>query len=120
MRLKDEETSKGLVTYNKNIILSIVSLAAKEISGVASLCPNFGGGFLKRIFSNNYCEGVRLSHTKDGLVIDVFINIYADFNVSDVAFRVQENIKSGITSMMNMHIHSINVQVMGVKFVDKK
>lgn len=117
---RKEETSKGIVTYNKNIILSIVNLAAKEISGVSSLCSNFGGSFFKKMFSNNYCEGVKLTHTKDGLMIDVYINIYADYNVSDVACRVQENIKSGITSMMNVPVHSINVRVMGVEFVDKK
>ena len=117
MAKKDEQMSKGLVTYNKNILLSIVNLAEKEISGVASLCSNFGGSFFKKMFSNNYCEGVKLTHTKDGLVIDVYINIFADYNVADVAFRVQENIKSGITSMMNIPIHSINVRVMGVQFV---
>jgi len=115
-----ESTGKGLVTYNKNILLSIISLAAKEISGVASLCSNFGSNVFKKIFSNNYCEGVKITHTKDGLIIDVYINIFSNYNVSDVAFRVQENIKSGITSMMNTPIHSINIRVMGVQFVAEK
>ncbi len=113
-----ERTGKGLVTYNKNILLSIISLAAKEISGVASLCSNFGSNFFKRIFSNNYSEGVRITHTKDGLVIDVYINIFSNYSVSDVAFRVQENIKSGVISMINSPIHSINVKVMGVQLAE--
>jgi len=115
-----ESTGKGFVTYNKNILLSIISLAAKEISGVASLCSNFSGNFFKKLFSNNYCEGVRITHTKDGLIIDVYVNIFANYSVSDVAFHVQENIKSGITSMMNTPIHSINVRVMGVQFIAEK
>ncbi len=110
-------TSKGLVTYNKNILLSVINLAAKEISGVASLCANFGASKLKKLFSNNYCEGVKLTHTKDGLMVDVYVNVYSNYSVADVAFRVQENIKSGILSMMNVPINSINVRVMGVAFV---
>lgn len=108
--------SKGIVTYNKNILLSIINLAAKEISGVASLCSNFSGSFLKKIFSNNYYEGVRVSHSKDGLIVDVYINVYANYSVTDVAFKVQENIKNSILSMVNVTIHSINVRVMNVEF----
>lgn len=55
MNLKTQDSSQdGLVTYNKNILLSIINLAAKEISGVASLCSNFGVNIFKKMFSNNY------------------------------------------------------------------
>lgn len=122
MAFNDADNSKGLVTYNKNILLSIINLAAKEISGVASLCSNFSGSAFKRLFSNNYYEGVKLTHTKEGLVIDVYLNVFSNYNVSDVAFRVQENIKSGIASMVNINVHQINIRVMGVEFniADKK
>lgn len=113
---------KGVVTYNKNILLSIINLAAKEITGVASLCSNFSGSFFKRIFSNNYYEGVKVTHTKDGIIVDVYINVYANYQVTDVAFKVQENIKNSILSMVDIQIHSINVRVMNVQFntADKK
>ncbi len=121
MNYKTQTTaSDGLVTYNKKILLSIINLAAKEISGVSSLCANFKGSFMKKMFSKNYYEGVEVVNTKDGLVVDVYLNIYSNYNVSDVAFRVQENVKSGIISMMNMPIRSINVRVMGVDFVAEK
>lgn len=123
----DEQTpevtnQKGVVTYNKNILLSIINLAAKEITGVASLCSNFSGSFFKRIFSNNYYEGVKVTHTKDGIIVDVYINVYANYQVTDVAFKVQENIKNSILSMVDIAIHSINVRVMNVQFnvADKK
>lgn len=110
----------GLVTYNKKILLSIINLAAKEISGVASLCSNFKGSLMKRMFSKNFYEGVQISKTKDGLVVDVYLKIYSTYNVADVAFRVQENVKSGIISMMNVPVSSINVRVMGVEFISEK
>ncbi len=115
-----EVVNKGVVTYNKNILLSIINLAAKEISGVASLCANFGGSVVKKLFSNNYYEGVKVSRTKNGLVIDVYLNIYSNYNVADVAFRVQENIKNSISSMINLNIQSVNVRVMGVEFISNE
>jgi len=115
--LENATESKGRVSYNKNILLSIINLAAKEISGVASLCRNFGGSWLGRKFSNNYCEGVRVSHTAEGLTVDIYVNVYANYKVSEVAARVQENVKSGINSMMDVGVTAINVRVMGVDFL---
>jgi len=116
-----QQGNNGRVSYNKNILLSIINLAAKEISGVASLCPNFGGAKIgKLINSSNYFEGVRLVHGKSGLKIDVYINVYSTYNVSDVACRVQENIKSGISSMTDVKVDEINVHVLGVEFNDNE
>ena len=112
-----EKNENGKVYCGKNIMLSIINLAAKEISGVASLCPNFGGSKLGRLLnSNNYFEGVKLLYHKDGLIVDVYINVYSNYNVADVACRVQENIKSGITSMTDIRPKEINIHVLGVEF----
>ena len=81
-------SGQGRVSYNKAILLSIINLSAKEIT-----------------------------NTKDGLAIDVYVNVYAQYNVSEIACRVQENIKNSIISMTGMPVKSINVHVLGVEFV---
>ena len=118
--LDNANTNGGKVSYNKNILLSIINLAAKEISGVASLCHNFGGSWLARKFSSNYCEGVRVSHTHTGLVVDIYMNMYSSYKVAEVAARVQENVKIGITSMMDINVSAINVHVMNVEFIPQQ
>ena len=69
-----------------------------------------------RIFSSNYYEGVKVTTTKDSLVIDVYLNVYSNYNVADVACRVQENIKNNIIAMTEMPVKAINVHVLGVAF----
>ena len=106
----------GKVMYNKNIMLSIINLSAKEISGVSGLYSKFGSR-IKRLFSSNYFEGVKVTFSKNNTVdVDVYIKVYFGYSVNDVAYRVQENIKSGISSMMDIKIGSINVHVIGVDF----
>lgn len=116
-QIKDviNKNNKGKVSCNRNILLSIVNLASKEIAGVSSLCENFGSG-IKKLFSNNYTDGVKITYTDDGIVVDVFLNIWFGYSVSDVAYRVQENIKNGISAMMEVKVNSINVHVLGVDF----
>lgn len=118
-KLNDEmyvnKTNKGKVTCNKNILLSIINLATKEIAGVSSLCDNFGSG-LKKLFSTNYANGVKIEYGKNGVIVDVYINVYAGYSVPDIAYKVQENIKNGISSMLDVNIDTINVHVQGVDF----
>lgn len=109
------KNNKGKVSCNRDILLSIVSLATKEITGVSCLCANFGNG-LKKAFSNNYTQGVKITELADSILIDIYINVLFGYSVSDVAFRVQENVKNGLSAMVDIKIDSINVHVLGVDF----
>ena len=108
--------TKGNVTFNKNIILSVVNLATKEISGVSSLVANFGSA-LKRWFGNNYYEGV---NNNGKLSVDVYVNVYYGYNVSEIAYKVQENIKNSLASMIDVEIDKVNVHVLGVDFIKEE
>ena len=111
-----QKSENGKVYCGKNIMLSIINLAAKEISGVASLSSNFGSKF-KRLFSSNYFEGVKVSYNQSkNLIVDIYLNIFFGYSVTDVAYRVQENVQSGISNMISAKIDSINVHVLGVDF----
>ena len=107
--------AKGRVTYNRNIVLSVINLATKEIAGVSSLVSNFGSA-LSRWFSHNYYEGVKISYGEDTMNVDIYINVYYGYNISEIAYRVQENIKNSIASMIDIKIDKINVHVLGVDF----
>ncbi len=111
-----DDSNNGKVYCNKNIMLSIINLAAKEISGVSSLVAKFGSRIKRWLSPSNYFEGVKVTTNKDGINIDVYINVFFGYSVSDVAYRVQENIKNGIASMLESKINTINVHVMGVDF----
>jgi uncharacterized alkaline shock family protein YloU len=108
-------SNKGKVICNKNILLSIINLAAKEISEVSRLNESFASQ-VSKLFSNNLYEGVKIAYTKDGIVINVYLNVYYGVKVSDVVYKVQESIKNGISSMIDIKLSSINVHVVGVDF----
>lgn len=110
------ESRGGKVSCNKNILLSIINLAAKEISGVSKLCSNFGSKLKKLFKASNYFEGVKVSYGKDSIMVDIYLNVFFGYSVADVAYRVQENIKNGISSMMDINVNGINVHVLGVDF----
>ena len=107
----------GKVSCNKNILLSIVTLAAKEVSGVAGLVENFNSGITAWL-DRNYNGGVKVTYSNNNtkIAIDVYITIQYGYKVNDVSSRVQENIKSSVNSMLNIDVESVNVHIIGVDF----
>jgi len=116
-KLKTTVNEEGNVSYKRNVVLSIVNLAAQEINGVASLSST-AVSKIKRLFNKNYHRGVIIEFVDNAVYVDVFVNVLFGFSVRDVAFRVQENIKSSIESMTDFKVEAINVNVTGVVFTD--
>ena len=103
--MKSKNTTKflGDINYGAKVVESIIALATLEIRGVESF------------------QGRKISIERNGdiLNIDVFIDVLISVKCSDVAFRVQENIKRSIESMTDFKTGTINVNILGVKFDEK-
>ena len=48
------------------------------------------------------------------LTVDVYINAYVGESVPDLAYRVQENIKNNLSSMVDIKTTKVNIHVMDV------
>ena len=95
---------------NKNMMLSIVTLATKEIAGVANIAsPALQN--VKKMFSQNVGDGVSIKFTQLGLIVDVFIVVEIGYSANDVVYRVQRNIKNSISTMIELPIKAINVHI---------
>lgn len=90
----------GNIKYGKNVIISIISLAAQEITGVVSL----------------HSKGVKIEFDETHITVDVFLKILYGHSASDVAFRVQENIKRNVESMSGYKVRKINVNILEIAF----
>lgn len=102
---------KGKTLYNAGIVKGIVALAVSEVGGVAIDS--------KRKEEKRCYDGIRLDFNKNGIDVDVNINVYYGFNVPDVAFNIQQNIKHCVESMSEYKIHSCDVHVLSVIFDNK-
>ena len=95
---------------NKNMMLSIVTLATKEIAGVVDVAqPPLQR--LKKVFSQNIGDGVSIKFTQLGLIIDVYIVVEIGYSANDVVYRVQQNIKNSVSTMVEMPIKAINIHI---------
>ncbi len=102
MRHDPTSTQKGKITYNSNIVSSIVSLAVSEVEGV------------QLVSKNN--KGVKLSFDKRGIMADISVKVDGSYNVSSLAFKIQQSIKHNVESMTNYKVAKVDVHVQDVTF----
>ena len=104
---------KGKVEIDRDILLSIINLATKEINGVESL-TNAEMPIIRKL-QKKKSEGVNIKFDLNGILnVDVYIRVYIGYSVPDIAYRVQENIKNSLNSMVGIKPGKINVHVCGV------
>lgn len=98
-------------TYmNTNMILSIVSLATKEIKGVVDVFQSTKLT-LKRLFNKNIGKGVSIKNTQNGILIDIYVIVATDVEVNDIVYKIQQNVKNSLTSLIPIKIKAINVHI---------
>lgn len=108
---KQTPIEKGKISLDKNILLSIVNLATKEIKGVAGL-SNKNMNWFQRMFCKNNYEGVKIKFDRNGsLRVNVFVNVYVNESAPDIAYKIQENIKNNLASMIEIKTSKINVHI---------
>ena len=114
MATKNQETSTGKITLDRKILTSIINLAAKEINGVEKV-SNTARPWYKKIF-NRYDDGVDIKFEKNGtLLVDVYLTIFIGYSVPDIAYRVQENIRNSLATMVALKPLKINIHILNVE-----
>ena len=113
------EKAEGEVRYKSNVVLSIVNLATQEINGISSISRD-ALSLAKRLFNKNCHKGVIIEFVENSVYVDVFVKVKFGYSVRDVAYRVQENIKSSIESMTEFKVAEINIHVTGVVFTNEE
>lgn len=113
---KQPKLEKGGLKVDNKVLASIVALATKEINGVSELFESLENK-VKNVFNKGYVPGVDVKFAENGnLHVDVYIKIYHGFSVPDISYKIQENIKNSVATMISSPVKVINVHIAGVDF----
>lgn len=104
IKLDGVNKQTGTVTYNSGILQGIVALAVDEVEGTV---PVVG----KK-------QGIVLYIEKDGIYADVSVVVKYGYNVPELAYRIQQSIKSNVENMTHYKVAKVDVHVQDVVFVN--
>lgn len=89
---------EGKVTYNKSIVRNIVILAVAEVEGA-------------KLYSPKKNDSIKIMNSPDGINVMADIVVGAEHCVTDISFKVQENIKRNVETMTEYKIGKIDINV---------
>ena len=119
--IEKEETVEITETNNEEIkiaddVVSIIAgKAVSEISGVAGMAGGFAGG-ISEVFSGkkNLSKGIKVDVGEKEVKIDVNIIVEYGARIPDVAFDIQNRVKTAVEGMTGLKVVAVNVHVQGV------
>lgn len=111
---ENEKTENGIEISN-DVIAVIAGVAVSEVQGVASMSGGFAGGITEVLSGKkNMAKGIKVEKTENTAKIDVNIIVEYGSRIPDVAFDIQNRVKTAVEGMTGLKVVAVNVHVQGV------
>lgn len=109
------------LTISEDVIGIIAGLAAAEVEGVSGMTLGLVDGINQILGSNKkYSKGVKIELDNNQVVIDLFVIVRYGVKIPDVAFSIQNAVKSSVETMTGLDVKAVNINVQGVTFDKNK
>ena len=109
-----ESDIKG-INISEDVVATIAGMAAQEVKGVASM--NASG--IGEVFGIK-TKGVKVQVDDKDAVIEISLNVEYGARIPDIAWEVQNKVKTQVETMTGLNVVSVNVHVQGVNTPKKK
>lgn len=105
------------LTISEDVIGIIAGIAAAEVEGVSGMTLGLVDGINQILGSNKkYSKGVKIELDGNNVVIDLYVIVRYGVRIPDVAFSIQNSVKSQVETMTGLNVESVNINVQGVTF----
>ena len=108
------EENEGIQISN-DVIAVIAGVAVSEVQGVSSMAGGFAGGISEVLSGKkNLAKGIKVDKDENKVKIDVNIIVEYGTRIPDVAFDIQNRVKTSVENMTGLKVEEVNVHVQGV------
>ena len=109
-----ENVAEG-IKISSDVIAVIAGVAVSEIPGVFGMAGGFAGGITEVLKGKkNLAKGIKVEATNNKTKIDVNIIVEYGARIPDVAFDIQNRVKTAVENMTGLKVEEVNVHVQGV------
>lgn len=109
-----EVIENGNINISNDVVAIIASIAANGIDGVVGMS---GGGFAEFLGKKNLSKGVKVNIAENTVELDLAIVVEYGARIPDVAWEIQEKVKSEVEAMTGLDVTAVNISVEGVSVV---
>ncbi len=104
----------GAIKITDEVVAIIAGIAATEVPGVTSMSGGIAGGIAEALGRKNLSKGVKVEVGEKEAAIDLFIIVEYGFRIPEVAWTIQEKVKSAVEEMTGLNVIEVNIHIQGV------
>ena len=111
----EESTENEGIQISNDVIAVISGVAVSEVQGVSSMAGGFAGGISEVLSGKkNLAKGIKVDKDENKVKIDVNIIVEYGTRIPDVAFEIQNRVKTSVENMTGLKVEEVNVHVQGI------
>lgn len=105
------------INISEDVIGIIAGIAAAEVDGVSGMTLGLVDGINQILGSNKkYSKGVKVELDGNNVIIDLYVIVKYGVKIPDVAFSIQNSVKTSVESMTGLNVGAVNINVQGITF----
>ena len=109
-----EDSDSMMIT--DEAIAVMAGVAASEVRGVAGMSGGFAGGIAEVFGRRNLSKGVKVLTKNDSTTVDLYVIVKYGYRIPDLAFQIQENVKSTIEALSGIIVDAVNIHIPGIDY----
>ena len=106
------------INISEEVVAAIAGIAAFEVNGVACMNGGFVDGLSEMLGKKT--KGVKVQVGDKETIIDISLTVEYGFRIPDVAWEVQNKVKTQVESMTGLKGVVVNIYVQGLTVAKKK
>lgn len=109
-----KETEINGIKISEEVVAQIAGKAASEVSGVAGMSGGIVGGLSEMLGKKSFSKGVKVQVGEKEATIDLYIIVEYGARIPDIAWEIQNKVKTVVENMTGLKVVDINIHVQGL------
>lgn len=109
-----KETEVNGIRISEEVVAQIAGKAASEVAGVAGMSGGIVGGLSEMLGKKSFSKGVKVQVGEKETTIDLFIIVEYGARIPDIAWEIQNKVKTVVENMTGLKVVDINIHVQGL------
>ena len=108
----EQNTNSADIVISDDVIEKIAKTATLEVDGVVAVTTSLKTDLISK---KNHNRGVNIVKDDNDISITVSVVIYYDYNINEVASKIQDKVTDAIEAMTGHNCPIVNINVIGIE-----
>ena len=109
-----KETEVNGIKIAEEVVAKIAGIAASEVKGVFGMNGGIVEGFTEIFGKKSFSKGVKVQVTEKDTIIDLYIIVEYGCRIPDIAWEIQNRVKTAVENMTGLKVLEVNIHVQGI------